>query len=107
MRVGQMFDGREVRTMSFYPGAVEGANVGLVNYYTDGSSGAYLVTMSYQFDVPALNLSTRFRIGSNPDEVGILGIINLEKPPPPRRRWEGAWSRRARKRSSCARLARR
>ena len=54
--------------------------VGFTAYYSDGSSGAYLATMTYNFSVPALNISTRFAIGSGADEVGIRGFIVLETP---------------------------
>ncbi len=79
LRVGQMFDGREVRTVGFFPGAVEGPNVGFVAYFTDDSSGAYLATMTYDFAVPFGNLSTRLAVGTG-DAAGIGGFINTLRP---------------------------
>lgn len=81
LRVGDVFDGREVGAVTYFPGALEGKSLGVTAYYTDGSHGAYLLTMAYDFSVPAVNISTRFSIGSEPGTEGIGGFINLEKPP--------------------------
>ncbi len=80
LRVGDIFDGREVRTVSFYPGALDGNIVGFVAYYTDDSSGAYLATMDFaDFMVPFGNLSTRLAVGTG-DRAGIGGFINTLNP---------------------------
>ena len=80
LRVGDIFDGREVRTVSFYPGALDGDVVGFVAYYTDDSSGVYLATMDVaDFMVPFGNLSTRLAVGTG-DRAGIGGFINTLNP---------------------------
>ncbi len=86
LRVGDIFDGREVRTVSFYPGALDGDVVGFVAYYTDDSSGVYLATMDSEFMVPFDNISTRGMISLG-DKVLIGGFLNILSPsstaPPP------------------------
>ncbi len=81
LRVGDIFDGREVKTVIFHPGALDGKVVGTVVNYTDGSSGAYLLTMNYDSIAPYDNLSTRLFVGGG-DNAGIGGFINTLKPGP-------------------------
>ena len=81
LRVGDIFDGREVRTMSFYPGALDGEVVGFVAYYTDDSSGVYLATMASDFVVPYGNISTRGMVSTG-DRVLIGGFLNTLSPSP-------------------------
>ncbi len=75
VRVGDTFDGREVSGTSYFPGAVDGSVVGFVVYFTDGSSGAYLMTMDYDVPVYFGNVSTRGFVSSG-DSVLIGGFIN-------------------------------
>lgn len=83
VRVGDIFDGREVRTVGFQPGAVHGMTVGATVYFTDDSSGAYLMTPGTPFKVDFGQISTRFSVGIG-DKRGIGGFVNvLSAPPPP------------------------
>jgi hypothetical protein len=79
VRVGEIFDGKEVRTVSFQPGALYDSVVGFVAFFTDGSSGAYLTTPVVDFTVPFGNISTRLAVGIG-DDAGIGGFINTPKP---------------------------
>jgi hypothetical protein len=79
LQVSDIFDGREVRTISFQPGALYESVVGLTVFFTDGSSGAYLMTPFADFTVPFGNISTRLAVGIG-DDAGIGGFINTLRP---------------------------
>ncbi len=89
VRVGDIFDGREVRAVGFEPGAVHGMTVGATVYFTDSTSGplalnesgAYLFTPDIPFSVPFVNISTRSGVGLGDDAL-IGGFIISENPQP-------------------------
>jgi hypothetical protein len=73
-RVGEIIDGKEVRTFGDQPGALDGSVFGFTAYFTDNSSAAYLIAPDVSFSVPFLNISTRASIQTG-DNVLIGGYI--------------------------------
>ena len=74
-RVGDMLDGREIRTLDLEEGNVDGDVVGFVAFFTDDTSAAYLISPIPQPGVaPFQNISTRAQAGTG-DAVPIGGFI--------------------------------